>query len=97
MVALSLKLIFTRKEIKMPRKTSTSKYVGDCSPSGIIKQAVKTYKISNVKNPTKTGNIAVDLAAGQIPFVKQWNQGFNLGKLGFIAEQTYKNTKKNKK
>ena len=90
MVALSLKLIFTRKEIKMPRKTSTSKYVGDCSPSGIIKQAVKTYKISNVKNPTKTGNIAVDLAAGQIPFVKQWNQGV-------IAEQTYKNTCKRKK
>ena len=81
----------------MPRKTSTSKYVGDCSPSGVMRQAVKVYKMSNAKNPAKTGNMAVDFAAGQIPLVKNWNRGFNLGKIGFVAQQTYENTYKRKK
>ena len=81
----------------MPRKTSTSKYVGDCSPSGVIRQAVKVYKMSNTKNPIKTGNKAVDFAVGQIPIAKKWNTGFNLGKIGFVAKQTYENTCKRKK
>lgn len=81
----------------MPRKTSTSKYVGDCSLSGVMRQAVKVYKMSNAKNPAKTGNMAVDFAAGQIPLVKNWNRGFNLGKIGFVAQQTYENTCKRKK
>ncbi len=81
----------------MLRKTSTSKYVGDCSPSGVVRQAVKVYKMSNAKNSAKTGNIAVDFVVGQIPLVKNWNKGFNLGKMGFVAQQTYKNTCKRKK
>ena len=81
----------------MPKKRSTSKYVGDCSPSGIMKQAVKVHKMSNAKNPIKTGNIAIDFVVGQIPLVKKWNTGFNLGKMGFITQQTYKNTCKRKK
>ena len=39
----------------MPRKTNNTKYVGDCSPSGIAKQAIKVYKMSNAKNPIKNG------------------------------------------
>jgi len=89
-------LIFIRKEIKMPGKTSTSKYVGDCSPSGVIRQAVKIYKMSNAQNPAKTGNMTVDFAVGQIPLVKNWNKGFNLGKIGFVAQQPYENTCKRK-
>lgn len=81
----------------MPRKTTTSKYAGDCSPSGVIHQAVKVYKMSNAKNPAKTGNMAVDFAVRQIPLVKNWNKGFNLGKIGFVAKETYENTCKRKK
>lgn len=81
----------------MPRKTSTSKYVGDCSPSGVVRQAVKVYKMSNAKNPVKTGNKMVDFAVGNIPLVKNWNTGFNLGKIGFVAQQTYENACKRKK
>ena len=39
-------LIFIEKEIKMPTKTNKSKYVGDCSPSGVARQTVKAYKMS---------------------------------------------------
>ena len=70
----------------MPKKTDKTKYVGDCSPSGIAKQAIKVYKMSNAKNPIKTGNIAIE-----------WNQGFNLGKMAFVAQQTYNDTCKRKK
>lgn len=81
----------------MPRKTSTSKYVGACSPSGVLRQAIQVYKMSDAKNAAKTGNRVVDFAVGQIPLVKNWNRGFNLGKIGFVAQQTYKNTCKRKK
>ena len=81
----------------MPTKTSKSKYVGDCSPSGVIRQAVKVYKMLNAKNPAKTGNMAADFVAGKIPIVKNWNTGFNLGKIGFVAQKTYENTCKHKK
>jgi hypothetical protein len=53
--------------------------------------------MSNVKNPMKTDNLAVDLIAGQIPLVKDWNKGFNIGKFGFMAQQTFKDTCKRKK
>lgn len=54
-------------------------------------------KKSNVENPLKTGNAALDYAAGQIKPVKAWNTGFNAGKYGFIAKQTYDETCKRKK
>lgn len=81
----------------MPRKTNTSKYIGDCSPSGVVRQAIKVYKMSNAKNPAKTGNVAADYVAGRAPLLKHWNTGFNLGKIGFVAQQTYDNTCKRKK
>lgn len=81
----------------MPNKTNNSKYVGDCSLSGVAKKAVDVYKKSNVKNPLKTGNVIVDYAIGQIPQIKAWNQGFNTGKYSFIAKQTYDETCKRKK
>lgn len=55
------------------------------------------YKKSNVENPLKTGNIAVDYAMGQIKPVRAWNTGFNAGKYGFAAKQTYDETCKRKK
>lgn len=91
-------LIFIRKEIKMPKKIfNNSVYVGNCTPSGVAHQAVKVYRMSNVKNPIKTGNLAVDITAGRVPVIKSWNTGFNLGKFGFIAQQTYQDTCKRKK
>ena len=66
----------------MPKKTNKTKYTGDCSPKGIIKRATEVYKMSNAKNPAKTGNKTVD---------------FNLGKIGFVAKQTYNDTCKRKK
>lgn len=40
----------------MPKKTNKTKYTGDRSPKGIIKRATEVYKMSNAKNPAKTGN-----------------------------------------
>ena len=74
----------------MPKKTDKTKYVGDCSPSGIAKRAAKVYKMSNAKNTLKTGNKVIDFALGQNKIIKKWNQGFNLGKMAFVAQQTYK-------
>ena len=81
----------------MPKKTDKTKYVGDCSPSGIAKRAAKVYKMSNAKNPLKTGNKVIDFALGQNKIIKKWNQGFNLGKMAFVAQQTYNDTCKRKK
>ena len=84
----------------MPKKTDKTKYVGDCSPSGIAKRAAKVYKMSNAKNTLKTGNKVIDFALGQNKIIKkwnQWNQGFNLGKMAFVAQQTYNDTCKRKK
>ena len=67
----------------MPKKTNKTKYTGDCSP--------------NAENPAKTGNKTVDFAIGKIPIIKKWNTGFNLGKIGFVAKQTYNDTCKRKK
>ncbi len=53
--------------------------------------------MSNVKNPVKTDNFVVDLFVGQHPLAKNWNKGFNAGKFGFIAQQTFKDTCKRKK
>lgn len=64
---------------------------GDCQ------KAINVYKRLNVENPLKTGNAALDYAAGQIKPVKAWNTGFNAGKYGFIAKQTYDETCKRKK
>ena len=77
--------------------TTQTQCVGDCSFWGIAKKAVNVYKKSNVENPLKTGNAALDYAAGQIKPVKAWNTGFNAGKYGFIAKQTYDETCKRKK
>mgnify|MGYP000254215913 FL=1 len=41
--------------------------------------------------------MAADFVAGKIPLAKKWNTGFNLGKIGFVAKQTYENTCKRKK
>lgn len=82
---------------KMSDKTSNSKYVGDCAFWEVAKKAVDVYKKSNVENPLKTGNIAVDYAMGQIKAVRAWNTGFNAGKYGFVAKQTYDETCKRKK
>ncbi len=81
----------------MSNKTNNTKYVGDCSFSGIAKKAVDVYKKSNVENPLKTGNLVADYAAGQIKPIKAWNTGFNVGKYGFMAKQTYDETCKRKK
>lgn len=77
--------------------SSASKRVGDCSPKGVVGRAVKVYKMSDTKNPIKTGKPIVDFVTGRIPLVKDWNKGFNLGKLGFVAQQTYNDTCKRKK
>ena len=37
------------------------------------------------------------LFVGQHPLAKNWNKGFNAGKFGFIAQQTFKDTCKRKK
>ena len=79
------------------KKTDKTKYVGDCSPSGIAKRAAKVYKMSNAKNTLKTGNKVIDFALGQNKIIKKWNQGFNLGKMAFVAQQTYNDTCKRKK
>lgn len=63
----------------------------------LARRAVQVYKMSDAKNPVKTGNRVVDFATGRLPLVKDWNKGFNLGKLGFVAQQTYKDTCKRKK
>ncbi len=77
--------------------TAQIQCVGDCSFGGIAKKAINVYKRLNVENPLKTGNAALDYAAGQIKPVKAWNTGFNAGKYGFIAKQTYDETCKRKK
>ena len=79
----------------MPRKSGG--YVGDCSAKGIAKKTFEIAKKSNAQNPIKTGNKPVDFIIGKIPLIKRWNQGYNLGKAGFIAQQTYKETCKRKK
>ena len=79
-------VIFIRKEIYMTRKVSNTRYARDCSPKGIARRAVQVYKMSDAKNPVKTGNRVVDFATGRLPLVKDWNKGFNLGKLGFVAQ-----------
>ena len=86
-------------------RENQTEYVGDCTPFGIAKRAFEVYKMSNISNPVKTGNNAVDFALGKIPAIKKWNTGFNIGKLGFgfnigklgfIAQQTYNDTCKHK-
>ena len=78
-------------------RDNQTEYVEDCTPFGIAKRAFEVYKMSNSSNPVKTGNKAVDFALGKIPAIKKWNIGFNLGKLGFVAQQTYNDTCKRKK
>lgn len=46
---------------------------------------------------SKTGNSAVDYVVGRQPHISAWNKGFTVGKIGFIAQQTYKETCKRKK
>ena len=53
--------------------------------------------MSNAKNPIKTGNALLDFVVNKNKYARVWNTGFNVGKLGFIAGQTYKNTCKRKK
>ena len=53
--------------------------------------------MSNAKNTLKTGNKVIDFALGQNKIIKKWNQGFNLGKMAFVAQQTYNDTCKRKK
>lgn len=89
-------ILFYRRR-KMSNKTNNTKYVGDCSCGGIATRAVDVYKKSNTENPLKTSNPVVDYAAGQIKPVKAWNTGFNVGKYGFMAKQTYDETCKRKK
>jgi hypothetical protein len=79
----------------MPRKSN--KYVGDCSVKGVAKKAYEVAKRTNAQNPIKTGNAVVDYTINKVPLAKNWNRGFNLGKIGFIAQQTYKETCKRKK
>lgn len=81
----------------MAKKTTRTKYRGDCSLRGIANEAVKVYKMSNAKNPIKTGNALLDFVVNKNKYARVWNTGFNVGKLGFIAGQTYKNTCKRKK
>lgn len=81
----------------MASKAKHTKYVGNCTPSGVIHRAVKVYKMSNAKNPIKTGNYIADVAIGRLPLAKKWNQGFTAGKLGFVVQQTYNDTCKRKK
>lgn len=68
----------------------------DCTPFDIAKRGFEVYKMSNSPNPFKTGNKAVDFVLGKIPVIKRWNIDFNLGKLGFVAQQTYNDTCKRK-
>ena len=77
-------------------RENQTEYVGNCTPFGIAKRAFEVYKMSNSSNPVKTGNKAVDFALGKIPAIKKWNTGFNLGKFGFVAQQTYNDTCKHK-
>ena len=72
-------------------------YTGDCSVIGVMRKAYEVAKKSNVKNPSKTGNLAVDYVVGKQPHISAWNKGFNMGKIGFIAQQTYEETCKRKK
>lgn len=86
----------------MPRNSKNSDnayddYTGDCSVIGVMKKAYEIAKKSNVKNPSKTGNSAVDYVVGGQPHISAWNKGFTVGKIGFIAQQTYKETCKRKK
>lgn len=77
--------------------SSVSKKVGDCSPKGVAKKSVEVYKKANVKNPIKTGNLAVDYTVGKIPLVKDWNLGFNIGKASAMAKAIYDETCKKRK
>ena len=79
----------------MPRKSNN--YVGDCSMRGVAKKAYEVAKKSNAQNPAKTGNTVGDFLIGRVPIIKNWNRGFNLGKAGFIAQQTYNETCKHRK
>lgn len=81
----------------MPKKTDKTSMLEIASPSGIAKRAAKVYKMSNAKNTLKTGNKVIDFALGQNKIIKKWNQGFNLGKMAFVAQQTYNDTCKRKK
>lgn len=78
------------------RGTGVSKTVGDCSVKGIVKKATQISKMSNAKNPAKTGNLAVDVLLNRIKPINIWNKGFNIGKRAFIAHQTYNETCKKK-
>lgn len=81
----------------MVKRVSKKQYIGDCSPKGIAKKAIYVTKNSKVKNPIKTGNLLADIAIGRIPVAKYWNRGYNIGRWGFIAKQTYDETCKRKK
>ena len=72
-------------------------YVGNCSIRGVINKAYEVAKKSNAQNPAKTGNTVGDLMIGRVPIIKNWNRGFNLGKAGFIVQQTYNETCKRRK
>lgn len=79
----------------MPRKSNN--YVGDYSIRGVINKAYEVAKKSNAQNPAKTGYTVGDFLIGRVPIIKNWNKGFNLGKAGFIAQQTYNETCKHRK
>lgn len=72
-------------------------YVGNCSIRGVINKAYEVAKKSNAQNPAKTENTVGDLMIGRVPIIKNWNRGFNLGKAGFIVQQTYNETCKRRK
>jgi len=78
-------------------KGNNKTYVGNCTFKGVASKAIETYKKSNVKSPLKTGIPAVDYVLKKIPLAKDYNTGFNVGKAGFVAKQTFDETCKRKK
>lgn len=84
MIALSLKLIFTGKEIKMPRKTSASqqsisRYNNDCSAKGVAKNFIKIRKEATVEKPISTGSSIADKMLTKLPIIGKGIKYINLG------------------
>ncbi len=62
----------------------------DCNLGGYVSHLGEVYKQANVRSPLETSSVPVNYAINKIPFIGNFNRGFNLGKLGMIAEQTYR-------
>ncbi len=61
----------------------------DCNAGSYLRHLGDVYEQSNVHSPLETSYFPVNYVINKIPLIGDFNRGFNLGKFGMVAEQTY--------